>query len=656
MSLTTKTAVTLTALVLGIAAAGALLRQRAFDGAFTGHERAAAARNVEWVTQAIDAEVDELSRVAARYGAWNRAYDFIFAERLRAGFERENIQPAALRAQELDLLYFCELDGDVAGGLALDPATGRPTRLELFPPTTLPATHPVFETVEGEAESEPSGRQGILITERGPLLVATAPVTGLGADPRRRGTVIAGRFLGDRVRERIERRTGLGAAIWSVGGPDVADDVVATAEDVRSSPGVLVRPGDEPGTLLAFAAVQALTGEAALLVRTSSEQEVTEIARGLLDAELAMNLALALAAIVLLLLAIHLQIVRPIRRVASRARRALDEVSPHERFGANRRDEIGDVERSLDDAFVQLDQARSVLVETSRTAGLSEIATGILHNVGNVLNSVNISASLVSQRIEGLCIDDLERLSQVLAEHADDLPTFLTSDPRGQHIQPFLSALVVQLGEEQQTIRTEVESLANGIDHICELVKSQQDMAKGARLVERTDLAERFDEALRITQRVHGHDPNLVVVRRYEDVPEIELDKHKLLEILVNLVQNARQAMAARESERELALEIRRVDDDRVMLAVEDNGIGISQDDLERVFSMGFTTREEGHGFGLHSSANAASEMGGRLGAESDGPGEGARFLLELPVEPPAEPSLVTTETTDPPAAEEGAQ
>ena len=303
----------------------------------------------------------------------------------------------------------------------------------------------------------------------------------------------------------------------------------------------------------------------------------------------------------------------------------------------DRDDEIGQLANEFDQMLAKLEQARSSLVETARTAGMSEIATGILHNVGNVLNSVNISASLVSQRVDGLCIDDLERLSEVLTENKDDLPRFLAEDPRGQHIQPFLSALVVQLGEEQKTIRSEVSSLSDGIDHICELIKSQQSLAKGTKLVEPTALAERVDEALRITQRVQGVDPELVVVRRYDDLPDIKLDKHKLLEILVNLVQNARQAMYSVNGPRELVLEIRAKDEDQVMISVQDSGVGIADGDLTNVFTMGFTTREEGHGFGLHSSANAANEMGGRLYATSDGPGRGARFVLELPCTPPGE-------------------
>ena len=249
---------------------------------------------------------------------------------------------------------------------------------------------------------------------------------------------------------------------------------------------------------------------------------------------------------------------------------------------------------------------------------------------------MNISAALVGQRIDELCIHDLERLAAVLSEHAEDLPTFLTSDPRGKHIEPFLGALVKQLKEERSSIRDEVQSLSDGVEHICELIKSQQGIAKKTSLREFTNLADRFDEALMITQRAQGESSQLVVIKRYEQLPEVEIDKHRLLEILVNLIQNARQATSG--PSQEVLLELRRSDGGMIALSVADNGCGIAKEDLIRIFSMGFTTRDDGHGFGLHSCANVAKEMGGSLRVHSDGNGRGACFILEVPECPAGRP------------------
>ena len=270
--------------------------------------------------------------------------------------------------------------------------------------------------------------------------------------------------------------------------------------------------------------------------------------------------------------------------------------------------------------------------EQPRAAGMSEIATGILHNVGNVLNSVNISATMIHQKVSEMGIEDLLKLSGVIAEHADDLPQFIENDPKGKHLQPYLAALTEHIDGQQKNALDEIESLNSGIDHIRELIKSQQNYAVKAELIESTSLAERVDEALGITNKALIIDDDLEVVRDFAELPRIMTDKHKLLEILVNVIQNARQSIdAAEPDQKRLVLSIQETGDEQVAISVTDNGLGISEENLVQVFNLGFTTRKGGHGYGLHTAANAAKELGGKLTVQSDGPGRGATFTLCIP-------------------------
>jgi signal transduction histidine kinase len=127
----------------------------------------------------------------------------------------------------------------------------------------------------------------------------------------------------------------------------------------------------------------------------------------------------------------------------------------------------------------------------------------------------------------------------------------------------------------------------------------------------------------------------LQLMRDYAaDVPEILVEKHKVLQILVNLIRNAKYACEESDTPDKL-LTVRIINgDNRVRITVEDNGVGIPPENLARIFSHGFTTRKNGHGFGLHSGALAAQELGGCLTALSEGPGRGATFTLELPAQP----------------------
>lgn len=633
MSLTTKIAAILTALILALTTIGAVVQNRVIGRIFTAIEEEEAGQELARVRAAIDEEIANCARRAQSYGVWAETRELIDAPPdERDAFITSNLDPAVLARRGIDLLYICTLDGIVKAGVILDPLTGDRTDLRQFPNERLASDHPLLTWSLTQSDRQIAAPHGIMITERDPLLVAVEPVVSSGG--RRHGWVIVGSFLAGDLSDRIAERTRTDFQAWAIGeGTDhLPGDAAAVLDEVTGSATPVLREVDGGDRLAVYATYDGIRRRPDLLLRARLGREISRAGGAALASGALTDATLGLAILLGLLFTLNVVVLRPVKALTAHAVRTGQSENFRAKFGLDREDEIGTLGTAFDEMMAKLEHARSALVETARTAGMSEIATGILHNVGNVLNSVNISASLVSQRVEGLCIDDLERLSEVLTENKDDLAAFLRDDPRGQHIQPFLAAVVEQLSEEQKSIRGEVHSLTDGIDHICELIKSQQSFAKGTRLVEPTDLSERLDEALRITQRVHGVDESLVVVRRYEELPDVSLDKHKLLEILVNLVQNARQAMASVEGPRELVLEVARMDDDRVRLVVADTGVGIAHDDLTRVFTMGFTTREEGHGFGLHSSANAAVEMGGQIFAESDGPGRGARFVLELPI------------------------
>ena len=272
------------------------------------------------------------------------------------------------------------------------------------------------------------------------------------------------------------------------------------------------------------------------------------------------------------------------------------------------------------------------LLDASRLAGMAEVATGVLHNVGNVLNSVNVSASMLDDGLRGLRLDNLAKVSALIREHTHDLAHFFQEDPKGRQVAPYLETLAEHLGRERDRLLAETESLRKNVDHIREIVQRQQSTAefKGG-LREPVTLAEVVDDALKLTATAldrHG----IEVTREFGPVPTLVIERHKALQIVTNLVQNAKQALDAKPpGARQLRVRIARAAD-HVRVEVEDNGVGISPENLKRIFELGFTTRKDGHGFGLHSSANAAMELGGKLTARSPGLGQGASFILELPI------------------------
>lgn len=279
-----------------------------------------------------------------------------------------------------------------------------------------------------------------------------------------------------------------------------------------------------------------------------------------------------------------------------------------------------------------LRKTQADLVAAARSAGMAEIATNVLHNVGNVLNSVNVSAGLILSRVRASKVDGLARTVQLMSEHADDLGTFLASDPKGKMLPGYLVQLAPLLAAEQRAVVDELVALGKSVDHIKEIIAAQQAHAGASGLIETIRIHEVVEDALRMN--AGGLARHQVVMQSdMTRIPELPLDRGRVLQVLMNLVRNARQAMEAVADDRaKLMLDAEIVGDQTLRIRVADTGVGIVPENLTRVFVHGFTTKKDGHGFGLHSAAIAAREMGGTLAVHSDGPGTGATFTLELPI------------------------
>src|ERR1700691_4961186 len=262
-----------------------------------------------------------------------------------------------------------------------------------------------------------------------------------------------------------------------------------------------------------------------------------------------------------------------------------------------------------------LDKANQDLREMSRLAGMAEAATGVVHNVGNVLNSVNVSTNLLLEGLRKLKVDQLGKVCSLLRQHADDLAGFMTQPSRGKHVIDFLEALHNDLSANQIKMLDEVSSLNQCIGHIKEIVTIQQSYATMGGVVEDIEVNELVEDALKMSQGSflrHG----VRIRREYQTVPMITGERGKILQILNNLYRNAKHALEdSSATDKTIEIRIEAGSNGTVRLVVKDNGIGIVPENLTRIFGQGFTTRKGGHGFGLHSAANAAKEMHGSLTA-----------------------------------------
>ncbi len=300
-----------------------------------------------------------------------------------------------------------------------------------------------------------------------------------------------------------------------------------------------------------------------------------------------------------------------------------------------------ELERRVKERTRELQEAQSRLVATAREVGMAEVAASVLHNAGNVLNSAVINLEVMRQTVGSLRIGQLKRATDMLLANRDQLTEFLSTEGRGRNLPGYLSTLSSVLLDEQARLLEDLEAMGKHIEHIRAIVEVQQTYAKSSLMTEECDLAQLITDALRIelhSLKHHGVD----VTEELADLPRVRVDKHKLLQILINLINNARNALDPMpEGQRRLHIQLT-AEGPMARIQVVDTGVGIAPEIRGRLFQHGFTTRAKGHGFGLHTSALAARMLGGQLTLESEGPGKGATATLEIPLsrgEAPAPPS-----------------
>ncbi len=270
------------------------------------------------------------------------------------------------------------------------------------------------------------------------------------------------------------------------------------------------------------------------------------------------------------------------------------------------------------------------LLAASRQAGMADVAIDVLHNVGNVLNSVNVSANLLEERVRDSRSTAVAKLAALLSGRGPELADFLSTDEIGQKIPEYVSTLAEALAEERAAMLAELGELRKNIQHITEIVARQETLACVADVAETFVATEMVEDALRIeVDALTGRD--IAMLRDYRTRARVTVDRHKATQILMNIVANARRAcIESGRSDKQILARVT-CEAGRVEIAVTDNGVGIAAEQLEEIFGQQYPNRRDGAGSGLHASAMAAVELGGALRAHSEGLGRGATFVLELP-------------------------
>ena len=581
---------------------------------FYALEQEESLKNMDRAASAIQREIQHLDLSATDWSVWDDTYRFI--QDRNEAYREANLNKQAINSLKVNFLYLFDADQQLVWGMAVD--------LDNQQEIEIPG---LTEKLKGIRITDAQTTvDGVLVTTKGPVLISAKPILTSDNKGPVKGHLVLGRFLNTAsISEQI--RIGLHTTV--LGAEIMNSETEAILAQLRGHDDTFIR--DNGGENQVYKVMLDVDEKPALLLRVDVPKSISSRGEKAVGFTLLSILGAGLVIVVVLIISLQRMVLAPLGRLTDHAvaMGQSNDLSAH--IALDRKDEIGILSQEFDRMVERLATTRQSLMEQSYHSGMAEVAVGVLHNVGNVLNSVNVSCAMLMTQLRESNVGDVAKVADLMAEPEGGLCHFLTKDSRGQMIPIFLTSLAGTLEEERQIMIRETESLHDRIEHIKEIVAMQQSYGKTSTLRE-TILPEKLMEDA-LTLSADALTCNEVSVQRqYQAVPPVLVDKHKTLQILVNLINNAQNACTdSGNKEKMVTLRIFNATPDSVKIQVVDNGIGIAPENLTRIFQYGFTTRKSGHGFGLHSSALTTKELGGSLTVHSEGLGCGATFTLELP-------------------------
>jgi C4-dicarboxylate-specific signal transduction histidine kinase len=235
----------------------------------------------------------------------------------------------------------------------------------------------------------------------------------------------------------------------------------------------------------------------------------------------------------------------------------------------------------------------------------------------------------MEEQVKSSMIEDLIKANNLLYENMDNLPYFITSERKGKLLMQFYVKMGASVEKLQTQLKYNTRRLSCKVGSINEIIEAQQNYAGVNTVPEELALEPILEDAVKVNS-VALEKYRIEVTRDYRAKPRAMIQRAKLFFVLVNLINNAKDAMVETPAdERKLQLEMFEENDCKC-IRITDSGCGLSGEMRKRLFDYGFSTKSGRHGFGLHCSASYMAEMGGTLTAASDEPGKGASFLVKF--------------------------
>lgn len=613
MSLRNKVIWIVVALFLCYGALDFAIQRLVILPSFESLEKDEARKNMERIIETLEREAQVLGSSVNDWAFWDATYAYVAGE--DPSYEEANLYASTLTGLNINLLYFYNQDGEVVWGKVFDLATVEEIALPDFDQSRIGPQHPLV------AHSSPTSKvEGIMLTTRGPIVVAARPVLDNQRKGPVRGAVVMGRLLDAPALKRLAEQARVDLTVTPI---PARDD----ATTVKASDTITIRQSDDVSTV--SATYPGVDGKPALLLEVAVPRNISQ--RGQQAIQYALG-SLALAGFLVLgvlLFTLQVTVFRPLQQLRDHAVRIGESDDLDSRLNLQRVDEIGVLAESFDNMVGQLAETRRRLIDQSFHSGVAELASGVLHNVGNALTPLVTGLSGAASALRRLPSGDFELAQEELARGT-------ASPERTADLEAFVKLAGKQSYKVIANVEGDLVAASERVQHIEQIVADQARLSRSERVMEALDPNALAEESLRVVGDERVGSVDVVLAPSLAGSPRMLGPNATLVQVFTNLMLNAIESIQRLEDPGNGQLTITATEHDGlVSIAFTDNGNGITPEVRAHMFERGFSTKTEGSsGLGLHWCATTLQGIGGALQAESDGPGAGATMTISVPLAP----------------------
>lgn len=585
-------------------------------------ERAEAGKNLERAVQALQRELDVLVPSVNDWGLWDDTYRYV--QDRNPEYEKANLNVAALQGLAVNVLAFYDREGGLVWSGALDLTNGDSLELPKLISAQLPETHFIMQRFSA---GEPVA--SIVQTREGPFLLVSRPVLTSEGEGPPMGSVLMARILDSAAITRLGAQARVEMQV-APASQDITPETDGSASG--SIPHSAIDLVEGPAATVAETTMMDIKGNPALTLKVSTPRAISARGKETLGfATLSLGLAGALV-LVIVLVTMRRLVLDPLSRLTAHASAVgVGGGGGNSELDLARKDEIGVLARAFDDMLVRLADARQRLLEQSYRSGVAENASGVLHNLGNAITPVGVKLGSLREALRQAPVEEIDLAAAELADPAMD-------PQRRADMLAFLELAAKELGSLTRRTAEDLDAISTQVDHVQLILVDQQRFSRAEVVLEPVAVAGLLEETIGLLPEPIRNAVAVEIRAGLKQVPPVRAVRVALQQVLTNVLINAAEA-ADPQGERPQPVRVRiDAEEDRhngapmLHLRFTDDGAGIPAENLPRIFERGFSTKSRGSGMGLHWCANTIIALGGRIFAESDGPGRGTCVHIEIPM------------------------